>query len=420
MGIGIFDLDYMETLPVTQNGGYTVARQPICDRDLRLCAYEILYRNAPLDEYAQIDNPVQATARVCSAAFFQIGLDQLAGALPVFINMTPEWLLSPDLLPRPQHQVVIEILEDIKPTPVLLDSLKVIRKMGYKLALDDFEPTAENMAFVALVDYIKLDVRACSMEELGARVRKFQGLPLKLLAEKVETWQEFEACKALGFHLFQGYFFARPETMGSGQIQENRTALMRILAVLHQAEPDLAELESYILQDPSLYYLILRRINSAYYSLPREVTSIRQALIYLGTDALKLLVSTLVLSQHSRLSGVLLPLALSRAKMCELIAESLKVPDSESYFTVGLLSLLDALLERPLVDLLESLPLAKPIKQALLEHSGPRGEVLSWVIAYEKADWEMLIKLPLTTEIFVERYIEATEWAENLLVGIKR
>ncbi|MFG1489610.1 EAL domain-containing protein, partial [Oceanospirillum sp. HFRX-1_2] len=171
----------------------------------------MLYRNNATTSNASVSSPHEATARVCTVAFMDIGIDRLADKHPVFINMTDEWLLKGDMLPEPAERIVLEVLEDIKPTPEVLASLKSLRARGYKIALDDFVLTQETKAFLPYADLIKLDVMACSIDVLEKRVSILKRLNVPLLAEKVETWDEFEACKAMGFTLFQGYFLSKPE-----------------------------------------------------------------------------------------------------------------------------------------------------------------------------------------------------------------
>ena len=395
---------------------YCIARQIICDGDLNLSAYELLYRNNMATSEAFVSSPHEATARVLTIAFMDIGIDRLAGNHPVFVNMTDELLLKGDMLPEPADRVVLEVLEDIKPTPEMLSALKALRSRGYKIALDDFALTQETRAFLPYADIIKLDVMACSVDVLKKRVEILSRLPdIVLLAEKVETWEEFEACKAMGFKLFQGYFLSKPETMKDQPKSDSKLVLTQLLAMLHQAEPDVAEIEQQISRDPQLYYRILRYINSAQFALSRQIESLRQAIVLLGFDQLRSLVSMMVLAGSSRRGPTLMPIALLRARMCECIAVKSGYEPKETYFTVGLLSMLDAFFNRDLMSILEDLPLHDSIEQALLHFEGAPGRVLKVVEAYERADWGYVQNAGFDKEMLTACYVDSMAWADEVV-----
>lgn len=395
---------------------YCIARQIICDGDLNLSAYELLYRNNMATSEAFVSSPHEATARVLTIAFMDIGIDRLAGNHPVFVNMTDELLLKGDMLPEPADRVVLEVLEDIKPTPEMLSALKALRSRGYKIALDDFALTQETRAFLPYADIIKLDVMACSVDVLKKRVEILSRLPdIVLLAEKVETWEEFEACKAMGFKLFQGYFLSKPETMKDQPKSDSKLVLTQLLAMLHQAEPDMAEIEQQISRDPQLYYRILRYINSAQFALSRQIESLRQAIVLLGFDQLRSLVSMMVLAGSSRRGPTLMPIALLRARMCECIAVKNGYEPKETYFTVGLLSMLDAFFNRDLTSILEDLPLHDSIEQALLHFEGTPGKILKVVEAYERADWGYVQSAGFDKEMLTACYVDSMAWADEVV-----
>lgn len=396
---------------------YCIARQPICDQDLNLAAYELLYRNNAATTNAAVSSPHEATARVCTVAFMDIGIDRLADKHPVFINMTDEWLLKGDMLPEPAERIVLEVLEDIKPTPEVLSALKGLRARGYKIALDDFVLTQETKAFLPHADLIKLDIMACSREVLAKRVEILKKVKVPLLAEKIETWEEFQACKEMGFTLFQGYFLSKPETMKSRPKSDSGIVLTQLMAMLHQPEPDVSEIEQQISRDPQLYYRILRYINSAQYALPRKIESLRQAIVLLGFDNLKSLVSMMVLAGSSRRGDTLMPIALLRAKMCECLARKSGLNPIESYFTVGLLSMLDAFFDRPLPTILEELSLHPSVESALLRFEGALGEALQVIEAYERADWPYVEQSAFDRHLLTECYVEAMAWADDV-VGV--
>ncbi|OPX55514.1 hypothetical protein BTE48_08530 [Oceanospirillum multiglobuliferum] len=394
---------------------YCLARQPICDVELNLAAYELLYRNSANSTAATVSSPHEATARVFTLAFMDIGIDKLAGKHPVFINMTDEWLLKSDMLPEPAERIVLEVLEDIRPSPEIISALKSLKSRGYKIALDDFILTQDTKAFLPYADIIKLDVMACSKEVLAKRVQILSRFPITLLAEKVETWEEYKQCREMGFTLFQGYFLSKPETMNNHSKSDSGIVLTQLLAMLHMAEPNVGELEQQISRDPQLYYRILRYINSAQYSLPRKIESLRQAIVLLGFDNLRSLVSMMVLAGSNRRGSTLMPIALLRAKMCECLARKYKLSPAENFFTVGLLSMLDAFFNRPLPDILADLPLHPSVESALLSFEGMMGDVLKVVEAYEKADWESVEKSTFDKAILADCYVDAMSWADGVM-----
>lgn len=393
---------------------YCLARQPICNTESETAAYELLYRNNPDQKDARVSCPHEATARVLTLAFMDIGIKPLAGKLPVFVNMTDELLLRKDILPKPADQIVLEVLEDIPPTPEILEALKELKSQGYKIALDDFVLNPKTRAFLPYADIIKLDVMSCSRATLEKRVTILKRLPgVVLLAEKVETWDEFHECKEMGFDLFQGYFLSRPEILNNRPKADSGMLIAQLLAEIYKADPDVAELEKLISRDPQLYYRIIKYVNSALYSLPNEISSLRHAITLLGLDQLKRIVSMLALAGSSKRAPSLMPVALIRAKMCQNLAESRGEQNAESFFTIGLLSMLDAFFQRPMATILEDLPLQKSIKDALLTHSGKGGEILDTVITYEKGMWEDLSSSE-EQEILTSAYIQSVIWADEV------
>lgn len=273
---------------------YCLALQPICDDKLRHVADELLYRSSSAADVAIIDNAVQATARVCNVAFYEVGIKALCGERKLFFNAPRDWLLNPDLLPPETDQVVIEVLEDINGDAEVIAALTKIKQLGYTLALDDFVLNEQTQPLLDCADIIKLDVLHAipSAEEL--QVYKQKGLTL--LAERVEDHDVYEVCKALGFTLFQGYFYAKPVVDKTTAIKRggNHTAQLHLLGELQQSDIDFDLLEKHLALDPLLCVRLLKMINSPRYRRVTSITSIRQALMLLGVQRLKTLVMTLL------------------------------------------------------------------------------------------------------------------------------
>ena len=248
---------------------------------------------------------------------------------------------------------------------------------------------------------------AHSREELARHVDLLSGREVRLLAEKVETYDEFERCKALGFELFQGFFFCRPKTMTGRSVSSSRLATLRLVAELQAPHVDLDELEHVIGRDVGLSYKLLRYINSTFFALPREVGSVRQALVLLGIVNVRRWATLLALSAVDDKPEELMVTALVRARMCELLAEAYREPDRDAYFTTGMFSVIDALMDQPMAEVLELLPLAGDLRHALLSREGPKGDALLCVLAYERGELDEARHRSLTGAQLGELYLEA-------------
>lgn len=389
-----------------------IGRQPIFDRNLEVYAYELLFRSGTQNQAGTFDGD-QATSQVIINAFIEIGLEQIVGPHLAFINLTRSFVTSTTTLPFPKDRVVLEILEDIRPDAEVIEGARNLASQGYSLALDDFIFHEDLKPLIEQAQIIKIDLMALSREQLIEHVQLLRGYKVKLLAEKIETQEEFEHCKQLGFDYFQGYFLSKPNIVQSTQLPPNRLAILQLLSKLQSPETDAAGIETLIMQDVALSYKLLRYINSAFFAFPKKIESIRQAVVYLGTQAIKSWVSLLVVAGLGNKPAELVTQAMQRAKMCELLAKTAKRPHSETYFTVGLFSLLEALMDAPLEKILESLPFTEDIRQGLLEHTGPYGEALACVIAYEKGDFLRAHFDRLAPSQMTDAYVSSAHWADQ-------
>ena len=389
-----------------------IGRQPIFDRDLEVFAYELLFRSGTQNRAGPLDGD-QATSQVVINAFMEIGLDDLVGSRLAFINLTRSFLVTDTPLPFPKDRVVLEILEDIKADAAVLDAVRALGQQGYSMALDDFIFDESLRPLVELAQIVKIDLMALSREQLDEHVRLLRAYPLKLLAEKIETQEEFEYCKALGFDYFQGYFLSKPSIVQGQQLPPNRLAVLQLLAKLQDAEAGAADLEKLVAQDVGLSYKLLRYINSAFFAFPKKIESIRQAVVYLGNRAIRTWVSLLVVAGMGHKPSALVVTAMQRAKMCELLAGTAKCESAETYFTVGLFSMLEALMDAPLTKILEALPFTDDIRRALLAQEGPYGEALKCVLAYEQGEFGKARFRSLSPSQMTDTYIEAAKWADQ-------
>ncbi len=394
-----------------------IGRQPIFDRDLNVFAYELLFRSGTQNSAGSFDGD-QATSQVIVNAFIEIGLDQLVGSARAFINLTRSFVTSTAPLPFPKHRVVLEVLEDIHPDAEVIAGVRNLATQGYSMALDDFVYADKLKPLIELAEFVKIDLMALSREQLNEHVRLLRGYNVKLLAEKIENLEEFEHCKSLGFDYFQGYFLSKPNIVQGTQLPPNRLAVLQLLSKLQYPDIETGEIERLVGQDIALSYKLLRYINSAFFALPSKIDSIHQAVVYLGTQAIKTWVTLLVVAGLGNKPAELVVQAMQRAKMCELLAQTAKRPHIEAYFTVGLFSLLEALLDAPLEKILETLPFSEDIRNALLKQDGPYGEALTCVIAYEKGDFLHAHFDHLAPSQMTDTYLASTHWADQSAIAL--
>ena len=412
-------MDQPQQQPAQYHQQIFVGRQPIFNREQKVVAYELLYRAGDVAD-ALFDDGDHATSQVIINSVLDIGLESIVGKRTAFFNLTSSFICGDNPLPLDNSQVVLEILEDVVPDEKLIAGMRELARNKFIIALDDFEYREELIPLLEIAHIVKLEVMGAAHEHLSARVEQLRPFNVKLLAEKVETHEEFELCKSLGFDYFQGYFLCRPNVIEGKTLPANRLVIMRLLAKLQQPDVDMEDLEQLIIQDVSLTYRLLRYINSAAFALPNKIDSIHRALVMIGTKTIKNWVSLLLLSRIDDKPMELMRTALIRARMCELLAEhSGHRSDREQYFTCGLFSVLDALMDRPLSDLLAELPLSEHIKQALLSNEGEPGRFLQYVLDYERGAWDRLAHSGIATQDLRSCYLSAVLWADESMAALQ-
>ncbi len=387
-----------------------IARQPILDAERRLRGYELLYRAGP-ENRARVDDPGKATSEVLLNGIVEIGLDSLVGDVPAFINIPAEFLGDEALLPEFAGPVVLEVLEDVPATDTVLSRLAGLREGGYTLALDDFVIGPDSQALLPYADIVKVDIEQVPAGELPGVVAMLAERGVRLLAERVETAEQFERLKGMGFELFQGFFFSRPRVLPGTRLSSNRATIMRLLAALEKPEVAAGDIEELVSTDVTLSYRLLRVVNSAFYGLNTPVDSIRHALTLLGMTNIRRWVRLLLLAHLDDKPEALITRCLVRARFCERMAEHRAGLSPERCFTVGLFSLLDAMMDLPLAEVVERLPLEADLCDALLERKGPMGELLDCVTRYEEGDWEAVERTGDCVTDAAGSYIDAIEWA---------
>ena len=404
---------------------FLIGRQPIFNRNLDVVAYELLYRSSSTNRADVVDGD-EATKQVIVNAFSNKGLDALVGKekdTKAYINATRNTIMdlvaTPQLLPM--KRVVIEVLEDIVIDQPLIDALKTLKKEGYTLALDDVVEIKKVSRLLELAAIIKFDLMGFPRQDEDALYRmmhnfmfSLQGQNLYLLAEKVETQAEFDMCREFGFHLFQGYFLCKPTIVKGRKLDASRMVALRSISHLQDPNYDPKKMEAIISQDVSMVNKLLKVINSGYYSMPTPIKSIGQAITMLGSKQLAAWM-TLMLMGSVEKPHELTTIALQRAKMCEGFARAKGLAHAETYFLVGLLSVLDALMDKSMEELVADMPISPDVIDALLSHSGQLGAILETVIAYELGNFEPVLKLRLSSETIRSVYLDSIETAARTM-----
>ena len=396
-----------------------IARQPIFDRDQRVFGYELLFRPGEMNSPGEFD-PEDATRHVIADVTLLHGLDKLADHRKAFINFTAQTLGGDYFAMLPKDQVVIEILESVEPAEDVLANCLRLKEAGYCLALDDVQVCSRVDDFLDLVDIIKVDFRASTPEERRLLIVRFAPRGLALLAEKVETFEEFQLAKKIGFQYFQGYFFSKPQMIASRDLPAFQANYLRILQAIHRPEMNRQEVERIIKSEPSLCYKLLRYLNSPFFGFRSRISSIRHAVTLLGETQFRCWASLLaVASMAAGKPEELVITSLIRAAWCESLATEFGMAGQEGdLFLLGLFSLIDAMLDQPLPVLLDQLPLSEEIRLGLLLRDSPFADVLRVVEAYEGGDWEELTTLTSCLGIdekkIPETYLDALEWARGI------
>jgi EAL and modified HD-GYP domain-containing signal transduction protein len=398
-----------------------IARQPIFDHNLKVYGYEILSRSGAHNAFTATDGD-QASINVIGNTFLKIGLHRLTGGKRAFINFTRRLFLDEIGLKLPRELTVIEILEDLEPDPQLIEVCGRLREAGYLLALDDFVARRRHLLqLIKPADIVKVDFLGMPNGEKRDIARAIASCGARLLAEKVETREEFQLALECGYTLFQGFFFSKPEMIHSRDIPGYKLNHLKMLQQLSRRDLLFDALAETIRQDLSLSYKLLNFINSAYFCVRKKVSSVKQAMMLMGEKEIRKWASLVTLTGlgHDKPQELMVT-SLARANFCESMASQvgLRGRDSELHM-VGLLSLLDVLVGRPLGEVMEAMPLGPEIKAAINSEPNPYRKVLDLILLYEKAEWSRLsmtmAELRLTAEQVSSAYLDSLERAEQIL-----
>jgi EAL and modified HD-GYP domain-containing signal transduction protein len=401
---------------------FFLARQPILNREQSLFAYELLFRSARAGP-ARVTDDVAATASVIAHAS-ELGLENVIGASLGFVNVDATVLMSDFVQFLPREKVRLEIMESVKVNDEVVARVTELVRAGYKFALDDvIADSADLRRLLPLVEIIKIDIMGMTQNDLAELCAQFKGANKKMLAEKVETLEEFNFCLGLGFDYFQGYYFAKPTVLTGKKLAPSQLAIVQLMNLII-ADADSIHIEGAIKQDASLGLNLLRLVNTPAFLTRQRFESLGQALVVLGRRQLQRWLQILLYAEPSKGSfkSPLLMLATARGKLLELMAQKIKPGKTveDIAFTVGIMSLMDALFGLPMHQILEQFSVAEEVKDALLHRSGIYGEMLRLAEHIEHIEEVGLMlapalkKLQLTSEELYAMQVAAFEWSDNI------
>ncbi len=399
-----------------------VARQPILNVNQELEAYELLFRDGESNSFPNID-PDQATSNILTNNHLTMGVEQVTGDKTAFINFHEDTLIRhfPSFLDP--KKIVIEVLEDVPMSNELLQACKSLKDKGFTLALDDHDFDPKWDPLLPYIDIIKVDVLAISILDISRYINRIAKHNKILLAEKVETLQQFEQLKLLGFSLFQGYFFARPEMLKQKKITTTKHNILELINQSSLAKLNFDVISDIFRSDPGLTYKLLRFINSPIYGRTQEITSLKHALIYIGDLELKKFIALLALSDLSEgKPNEIMRISLFRAKFCEQLSSYIGDHDNPpKAFLTGMLSLIDGILDHSIEDVVNILPIDREIKAALLGENIYLASYLDMAKHIEQGHWlrcENIAKqFNINKDFYAKAQIEAFAWADEMLAS---
>lgn len=396
-----------------------VARQAILDTNKQVVAYELLFRNNNVNNFAYVKD-LNPTLDVIKNSFSVIGFDKITEGKKAFINFDEELIKSEVVEMLPSKSITIEILETVEPSNKIIERCKDLKRKGYTIALDDFKYDDRFDELIKYVDIIKIDFRITRGIERKKIVHKLRNKNVKFLAEKIETLEEYEKALEYGYSYFQGYFFCKPVIVSGTEIHVYKLTYVTLLRELSKPSMNICDIEKLVKSDLSLSYKLLKVVNSAHYGIKMQVTSIRNAIMVIGVKELKKWVLIIALkSIREKNIEELVKMSLLRAYFGELLVKKaqLQVEEFDAFLT-GLFSLIDVLMNRPISEILSELPISKNVKDALSGKKNMLGDLLKVILKYEKGDWEEVTKavnkMGLSEKIISDCYIEAIENMQNL------
>jgi len=399
-----------------------LARQPILTHERHLYAYEILSRYGP-ENYCR-PKPNSPVSENAMDELFLMGIRTMTDGMPAFVNCTRDFLVKDYLTLMPREMVVGEILETVAPDAEVLSACKRMKDLGYRLALDDYCDMPEMRPLLEVADFVKIDVLLMSRDDQKQVVRQCHGLGIPTIAEKVETDHQFESCREIGYDFFQGYFFCRPQIVGRRSVPANKTVYLQLLQAANEPTFNLHKISNIFKRDVSLSYRLLRYLNSAAFAFRAEIHSIPHGLSLLGELAMRKWISLVsVAALGDAVADSLLRLPLLRAMFCELIAQKVgMVREANEVFLLGLLSVMDVLLNVPMAVVLQDITVGDEIKNALLGRASRYRPIFEVVLDYESGTWEQLEescrRCGLHENFLPDLYLKSVQWVSDILAEV--
>lgn len=394
-----------------------IARQGIYDVNNNVIAYELLYRDSLKNNFNPLVEENEATYSVIQN-ISSFGLDNLTDNKKAFVNFTSELIKENIATLLPNDKVIVEILENVKPTSDIIKNLIKLKDLGYVIALDDIDDFKSILNFIGIVDIVKVDFRLTNREirkNIEFICKKYS---IDLLAEKIETKEELQEAKKLGYKYFQGYYYSKPSIFLGKDLSVKNTSIFMLLAELLKEEFNIDKVESIMKNDIALTYKFLKFINSSYFNFLQEVKSIKQAIILIGKDELKKWLSIITFVRMSSENNEYAKNIIIRAKLCEEIAREINYKEEAYAFMVGLFSNIHMMIERDVEYVVKTLPLNIEIKSALLGNENILKNILDISIAYENIDKEEILRLSekinIDTNKLVELYYKSIEWSDKI------
>src|SRR5690554_1724185 len=398
---------------------FYIARQAILNRDKSMYAYELLFRNGADNAFPDI-SPEVATASLIENSQFQFNVADITQQRPAFINFTEQSILDDLPSVMPKENIVVEVLESVSPSTAVFKCLQSLKERGYSIALDDYEFNSAWDEVLDIIDVIKVDLRASTRAQILGLTKTRKHHKFKLLAEKVETYEEFQVCLDDGFDYFQGYFFSKPEMLQKRALTPNQLVYMQLLQACANTSMDFDKISRIMSSDLGLSYKLLRYVNAPLHGTTRRIESLRQAVIFLGEQEIKKFVAVITAAQlGEHKPSELIRLSLVRARMCELLAKASTAKiDVEKAYLTGMFSMLEAILDESLKTIVARIDLSADIQEALLEQKGSLAYCLAITLFYERANWArvhtLTQRLGIKEDELPAMYRDALNWANAL------
>lgn len=394
-----------------------MARQPIYSKSQDIVAFELLFRGKEGEDISTIKDEV-ATFDVVVNTYANVTAADGKRSLPCYLKVTDEVLLNGSLPDLPPALFSLEILGRSNITPAFVDKVAALAKQGYRIVLADYDPQDSRFEpLLNVIHVLKLDIQLLGLDAIGGIIQRLRPFQLDLLADKVETKEEFRRCLEMGFSLYQGYFLGRPEPVKGKKISGNKVVLLQLLAELNNEDATGASLEQIAINDAALTYKILRVVNSAAFATPKEISSLSHAITLLGLEQIRRWILLFLTTSSEDRPNELTRNMLIRGRMCELLAEIAGYEDSMNFFIVGLLSQLDAMFNIEMQELLKDVALSQDIKSALLHYTGTLGDVLKDVEHYERGEFDQLSK-GIEKPFYEVAYRHSLKWAEQVMSAL--